>query len=348
MRVIEESTPATAAAKRPARSSSVTDWFLARARGLTPFITLTVLVIFFAASSDRFLQADNLTNILRQISPLAIAATGLTFVVLCAEIDLSFANIAALSGIVLAAMHVAGNGTFAVAVALLLAVALGVLSGFFTSRFSIPSFMVTLAMMQIAAGLTIKISQGKPYFPPAFTVPSFLRTLGTGEVFGAVPILPIVAGVVLLAGHLVLTYTRFGRYVYMTGGNREAAELAGVRTRRVVLACLTLSAFTGAVAGLLLVGRIGSAQPSAAGDMLLNGIAAVVLGGTSLFGGEGGVKNTLVGLLIFGVLSNGLDLLPNVDVYTKGLIQGVILLSALIINVLALKLGNSRRASTSD
>ena len=123
MRVIEESTPATAAAKRPARSSSVTDWFLARARGLTPFITLTVLVIFFAASSDRFLQADNLTNILRQISPLAIAATGLTFVVLCAEIDLSFANIAALSGIVLAAMHVAGNGTFAVAVALLLATA---------------------------------------------------------------------------------------------------------------------------------------------------------------------------------------------------------------------------------
>ena len=154
-------------------------------------------------------------------------------------------------------MHV---DTLAVSVALLLAVALGVLSGFFTSRFSIPSFMVTLALMQIAAGLTIKISQGKPYFPPAFTVPSFLRTLGTGEVFGAVPILPIVAGVVLLAGHLVLTYTRFGRYVYMTGGNREAAELAGVRTCRVVLACLTLSAFTGAVAGLLLVGRIGSAD----------------------------------------------------------------------------------------
>jgi ribose transport system permease protein len=134
----------------------------------------------------------------------------------------------------------------------------------------------------------------------------------------------------------------------MTGGNREAAELAGVRTRRVVIACLTLSAVTGAAAGLLLVGRIGSAQPSAAGTCCSTGSRQSSWAGTSLFGGEGGVKNTLVGLLIFGVLSNGLDLLPNVDVYTKGLIQGVILLSALIINVLALKLGNSRRASTSD
>jgi hypothetical protein len=181
MRVIEESTPATAAAKRPARSSSVTDWFLARARA-DPLHHADRARLFFAASSDRFLQADNLTNILRQISPLAIAATGLTFVVLCAEIDLSFANIAALSGIVLAAMHVAGNGTFAVAVALLLAVRPRRAERLLHVAVQHPVVHGHPRDDADRRGLTIKISQGKPYFPPAFTVPSFLRTLGTGDV----------------------------------------------------------------------------------------------------------------------------------------------------------------------
>jgi ribose transport system permease protein len=319
----------------------VADWFLARARGLTPLLTLTVLVVFFSLTSERFLDPDNLRNILVQVSPIAVAATGLTFVVLCAEIDLSFANIATMSGIVMAAVWATDRPMLAIPLALLAAVVLGMLNGMFTARFAIPSFMVTLAMMQISEGVTIYISKGKPYFE----VPEVLKQLGGGRI-GPVPVLVLVAAAVLLVGHLVLTYTRFGRYVYMTGGNREAAELAGVRVRRVVLICLTVSALTGAMAGLLLVGRLDSAQPGMARDMLLNGIAAVVLGGTSLFGGEGGVKNTVVGLLIFGVLSNGLDLLPNIDVYLKTGIQGAILLAALVINVLALKLGNTRTRTT--
>lgn len=313
------------------------DWFLHRARGLTPLLTLAVLVVFFGSTTDYFLDPDNLRNILVQVSPIAIAATGLTFVVLCAEIDLSFANIATMAGIIMAAIWASDSPMLAIPVALAAATVLGVLNGIFTARFAIPSFMVTLAMMQISEGITIYISKGKPYFE----VPEVLHRLGSGQV-GPVPVLVLVAAAVLTLGHLVLTYTKFGRYVYMTGGNREAAELAGVRVRRVVLTCLTIGAITGAIAGLLMAGRLDSAQPGMAGDMLLNGIAAVVLGGTSLFGGEGGVKNTVIGLLIFGVLSNGLDLLPSIDVYMKTGIQGAILLAALVINVLAVKLGSAR------
>jgi len=316
------------------------DWFLHRARGLTPLLTLAVLVAFFGSTTDYFLDPGNLRNILVQVSPIAIAATGLTFVVLCAEIDLSFANIATMAGIIMAAIWASDAPMLAIPVALVAALGLGLLNGVFTARFAIPSFMVTLAMLQISEGITIYISKGKPYFE----VPEILHQLG-GSSIGPIPVLVLVAAAVLTLGHLVLSYTRFGRYVYMTGGNREAAELAGVRVRRVVLACLTISALTGALAGLLMAGRLDSAQPGMAGDMLLNGIAAVVLGGTSLFGGEGGVKNTVIGLLIFGVLSNGLDLLPSIDVYMKTGIQGAILLAALVINVLAVKLGSIRTRS---
>jgi ribose transport system permease protein len=142
----------------------VADWFLARARGLTPLLTLTVLVAFFGLTSERFLDPDNLRNILVQVSPIAVAATGLTFVVLCAEIDLSFANIATMSGIVMAAVWVTERPMLAIPLALLAAIALGLLNGLFTARFAIPSFMVTLAMMQISEGVTIYVSKGKPYF----------------------------------------------------------------------------------------------------------------------------------------------------------------------------------------
>ncbi|MCB0110824.1 MAG: ABC transporter permease, partial [Caldilineaceae bacterium] len=127
------------------------------------------------------------------------------------------------------------------------------------------------------------------------------------------------------------------RYVYMTGSNREAARLSGINTQRIVMSCLMISGFSAGVAGMLNTGRLGSAQGYGLEDMLLDSISAVVLGGTSLFGGEGGVKNTLVGLLIFGVLSNGLNQLQ-LDIYVRLWVRGVILLVALIINIYALRL----------
>ena len=158
----------------------------------------------------------------------------------------------------------------------------------------------------------------------------------------AFPASCIVAAAFLLAGHLVLTYTRFGRYVYMVGGNREAAEYAGVNVKLVLGAVIVISAMCSGVAGMLGVAHFGSAQQNEFDGYLLDAIAAVVVGGTSLFGGRGGIGNTIIGLLILGVLNNGLDHVE-IDSFLKILIRGLILLAALIINVYVQKVRDAER-----
>ena len=163
--------------------------------------------------------------------------------------------------------------------------------------------------------------------------------IGTKDPF-RLPVVVLAGVVVLGLGHLVLRYTRFGRYIYMTGSNREAARLSGINTKNVVAACLAICASSAGAAGMLNTGRLGSAQSYGLDDMLLDGVSAVVLGGTSLFGGEGGIKNTVMGLLIFGVLNNGLNQLQ-LDIFVRLWVRGVILLVALIINIYALKMRNA-------
>jgi ribose transport system permease protein len=191
---------------------------------------------------------------------------------------------------------------------------------------------MTLAMMQIAAGICALLVRGQI----AYAVPDVVSTLGAGSI-GPIPWIVAVLAVFLLAGHVVLTYTRFGRYVYMTGGNREAAEYSGVNVKLVLGAVMVISAVCSGVAGMLGVAHFGSAQQNEFDGYLLDAIAAVVVGGTSLFGGRGGIPNTIVGLLVLGVLNNGLDHVQ-IDPFLKILIRGLILLAALIINVYAQKL----------
>lgn len=317
-------------------------WASRRARILAPVVTLLAMVVFFSLTAERFLEVRNFQNILTQVAAVAVAATGITFVLLCAEIDLSIASIATLCG-VLAAYFWVGDwlalGTWGILVGLLAGAAIGYVNGFFVARLGIPSFMMTLAMLTIGYGLSVFVTEGRPIFE----IPSFLRYLGgSGNRILGIPVIAIVAVVVLVIGDIILSYTKFGRYVYMTGGNREAAEMSGVDTRRVIAMCLMISGLTAGIAGMLSVGRLSQANPSAGGDLLLGAIAAVVLGGTSLFGGEGGIKNTVLGLLIFGVLSNGLNLLPNISIYFKEALQGIILVGALLLNVLALRLEQVR------
>jgi ribose transport system permease protein len=188
---------------------------------------------------------------------------------------------------------------------------------------------MTLAMLQIAAGICAMLVRGQI----AYAVPSLVGTLGSGSL-GPVPWIVIVAAVVLLVGHIVLTYTRFGRYVYMTGGNREAAEFSGINTRRIIAAVMIISAACSGLAGMLGVAHFGSAQQEEFDNYLLDSISAVVVGGTSLFGGQGGIGNTIVGLFVLGVLNNGLDHV-RIDSFLKILIRGLILLLALIVNVYA-------------
>jgi ribose transport system permease protein len=194
-------------------------------------------------------------------------------------------------------------------------------------------------MLQIAAGICALLVRGQI----AYAVPPLIGRLGNGSL-GPVPWIVIVAALVLLAGHVVLTHTRFGRYVYMVGGNREAAEYSGVNTRAVIAAVMVISAVCSGLAGMLGVAHFGSAQQDEFDTYLLDSISAVVVGGTSLFGGQGGIFNTVVGLFVLGVLNNGLDHV-RIDSFLKILIRGLILLAALVINVYAQRL-RARQAVT--
>jgi ribose transport system permease protein len=329
-----------------ARVQALINWARQRARDLAPFVTLVVLVIFFSVTTDSFLNYINLRNILAQVATLAIVSTGITFVLLCGEIDLSIAAVGTMTGVVAAALfgQVGLPQFVAVFLGALAATGIGLLNGWSTTRIGLPSFMATLATMQIATGLGQYITKGTIIY----TLAPILSYLG-GEYIGQaeepwrLPVV-IVTGVIdLIIGHFVLTYTKFGRYVYMTGSNREAARLSGINTKNIVAACLTISAFTAGITGMLNTGRLGSAQGYGLEAILLDSISAVVLGGTSLFGGEGGVKNTLIGLLIFGVLNNGLNQLQ-LDIFVRLWARGVILLVALIINIYALRLRNVQSA----
>jgi ribose transport system permease protein len=195
-------------------------------------------------------------------------------------------------------------------------------------------------MMQIGAGICALLVRGQI----AYAVPDFVSTMGAGRMAG-IPWIVIVLGLFLLVGHVVLTYTRFGRYVYMVGGNREAAEYSGVNVKLVLGAVMVISAVCSGVAGMLGVAHFGSAQQNEFDGYLLDAIAAVVVGGTSLFGGRGGIGNTIIGLLILGVLNNGLDHIE-IDSFLKILIRGLILLAALIINVYVQSVRENERAGS--
>ena len=324
-------------ARRTGRQAAL-NWASRNARLLAPLVTLISMFIFFSLVTDVFLTTQNLQNIVTQIAPIAVAATGVTFVLLCAEIDLSIASVATFTGVLAAWLWVGDTialGNWGIPAAVLIAAVIGLLNGYMVAYVGIPSFMMTLAMLTIGRGLSVFVSEGKPIFE----VPAVLKQLGSvsSQIFG-IPVIGIFAVAVVLLGEFVLSYTKFGRYVYMTGANREAAEMSGVNTRQVIMMSLVISAVTAGMTGLLFVGRLSSANPSSGEDILISTIAAVVLGGTSLFGGEGGMRNTILGLLIFGILSNGLNLLPTIPITFKQALQGIVLLAALLLNVFALRI----------
>ncbi|WP_029073512.1 ABC transporter permease [Kaistia adipata] len=317
-------------------------------RNIAPFATLILLMIFFSIASPSFATIDNASNILTQISVTGIMAVGLTFVILCGEIDLSVASIANATGIVVAFFtlqeayvniaNVPLPGWLAIVFALAACVALGLVNAVGTTVIGIPSFIMTLAMMQIGAGICALLVRGQI----AYNVPDLVMTLGSGRVFGF-PAIALVLIAFLIVGHLTLSYTRFGRYIYMVGGNREAAEYSGVNVKLVLGAALVICAVCSGIAGMLGVAHFGSAQQNEFDGYLLDAIAAVVVGGTSLFGGRGGIGNTIVGLCVLGVLNNGLDHIQ-IDSFLKILIRGLILLAALIVNVYVQNIRTVERA----
>jgi len=341
-------------------------------RDVAPLVSLAALLLFFTFAAPQFLSAATFLAVLKQGSVLAVVSVGLTFVLICAEIDLAVGMIALWSACVcgwlfqnwgwflanwcglrriLAGEWMPGppgagtaEGVALVAVLLLPLVsglALGLVSGLLTVWSRLPSFIITLAMMFIAEGMSRFLTKSA-----TFKVPEVLSGLGNGVLdlgaplglpaavrdYFTIPYSAMVAAVVLLVGHVVLQHTRFGRYVTMTGGNREAARLAGVRTGRIVVACLALGALTAALGGLLNAGRLTNATLDQNKDLLLSAVACVVLGGTSLFGGEGGIGKTFVGVLTFTVLNVGLIQVTWINDLARQLLTGLVLLVALVIN----------------
>ena len=301
---------------------------------IAPVLTLVVLFLFFGIASDSFLTQANISNLLVQVSTIGILAAGLTFVLLTAQIDLSVAAIMALSGMIAAqlSLDLGAPEPLPTLAALTAGTVLGFLSGLISVRFGIPTFMTTLAMSLIAKGITLWSSRGESYYQ----IPPIANLLGGGRLGSAgtgVRLVILVSATVLLTSHLVLRYTLFGRRVYMTGANPSAARLSGVKTNSIIIITMTICGFTAALAGLTNIGRLGTALTAPEQSFLIDAIAVVVLGGTSLMGGRGGIPQTLVGLLIYGTLRNGLDNIPSIDPLSKDVVTGVVLMTALVINV---------------
>ena len=290
------------------------------------YIFFAVVLLFFSATiGDKgFLSVMNLYNIARTTAMVTVIAVAMTFVISAGELDLSVGSTAALAALTCALVMQAGFGwPLAVLAALASGLAVGCLNGFFVTMIGIPSFLVTLGMMQFIRGLDMRVTYTNPI---AISNPTFNGLFGAGNLFG-VPSLLIWAVAIVLLGFVVLKYTGFGREVLATGGNRMAAEYSGVNTRRVKFVAFLLSGAAAALAGMLYSGMMQTARFNFGEGAELMAIAAVILGGTSLFGGRGTVLGTFAGSLLIGTINNGL-IIMGLDVSEQMMVAGGIIILA--------------------
>ena len=289
-------------------------------------LVLVALVMFIA--TPKFLTTQNLLNVGVQAAVTAILAFGMTFVIVTAGIDLSVGSLAALSAICAGWAVSTGGlpGWLALIVGPLVGLIAGAVSGVAIAYGKLPAFIATLAMLAIARGLTLVVSGGRP-----IEMPGAVTWLGAN--LGPVPVPIVVMIVTALITSFILTRTVFGRSLYAIGGNEEAARLAGLPVKRTTAAVYALSGLFAAIAGLVLAGRLASAQPQAAAGYELDAIAAVVIGGASLSGGVGKASGTLIGALVLAVIRNGLNLL-NVTAFWQQVVIGVVIALAVGIDVL--------------
>lgn len=289
------------------------------------YIGFVVVFAFFAISlgDQGFLSPNNLVNILSQTATIAVIAVGMTFVISAAEIDLSVGSVAGLSSVT-AAMAISTFGVIPGIVAgLLVGVVVGSINGALVSLLGIPSFLVTLGMLGVAVGTAQYITNSAPQ---PILDDTFNNVFGSGSV-GPVPVLVIWAAVAVVIGAIVLARTKYGRQVLATGGNRTAAEYTGIRTKRIKFTVLLVSAVIASIAGMLYAGRLQSGRFQWGDGDELSAIAAVILGGTSLFGGAGTVVGTAVGALLIGLINNGL-VLAGLESSQQQIIRGAIIILA--------------------
>ena len=306
-------------------------------RNYAIFVVFICLVIILSVSNPYFLTVKNLTNVLRQVSINGLIGIGMTFVILTGGIDLSVGSVVAFTGIVGASMASAVSSPvfggiifplwFTVLLSLLAGSFLGAVSGFFVAKFNVPAFIVTLGMLSIARGLTLIYCNGMPI--PSLST-GFLN-IGNSS-FLMIPTPVWIFFIVFFAANFLLTQTKTGNHIYAVGSNEKCARISGVNVKKIKFIVYMISGFCSALAGLILTARTTAGLPQAGEGYELDAIAVVVIGGTSMNGGSGSLWGTLLGILIIGVINNGLNLM-GVSSYYQSIIKGMIIVLAVLIDM---------------
>jgi ribose transport system permease protein len=290
-------------------------------------VALIVICVFLSVNSDFFLTKDNIMNVLRQSSIEMIAALGMTVALLAGQVDLSIGSLLAIVGIAMVTIYNGtGSVTLAISAGILIGALIGLINGFLVTKTKINSLIATLGMMAMLRGIGYLTTNARA----VQTNGTSLKLIGTGYI-GPFPIPVLIAALVLIAIYYLLNHTTFGRYVYAVGGNEKAALSSGLPVVKIQIWVFIICSVTAAISGLITTGRLNSFQPTIGSGFELNVIAAVILGGTRLTGGEGKISGTVLGVLILGVLSNGLVLL-DVNSFWQEVVRGAVIILAVILD----------------
>ncbi|MEG0145345.1 MAG: ABC transporter permease [Clostridia bacterium] len=302
---------------------------------LIGLIAITLLLQLFTGdtfsfSGGLFFKQKNILNVLRQVSINANLACAMTIVIILGGIDISVGSVIALSGVVTGGLIAFNGWTIvpAVLAGVLVGVVIGAFNGFLISTTPLPPFIVTLSTMNIARGIAYVYTGGSPIR----VMSDEFNFIGSGYL-GSIPMPVIYSLVFILITTYILNRTKLGRHIYAVGGNREAARFAGINTRKVLFFAYTYSGLMAGISGVVLASRMFSGQPTAGDGQEMEAIAATVLGGTSMLGGQGAMGGTIIGVLIMGALSNGLNLL-GINSFWQYVVKGVVILLAVYVDVL--------------
>jgi ribose/xylose/arabinose/galactoside ABC-type transport system permease subunit len=300
-------------------------------------VILILLIIVMSVTTRGFLTINNLLNILRNISLQGCIAFGMTMVIIAGEIDLSIGSTVAITGVIigLTTGKLSGLGIMSmeqavipgIILSFLVAILSGLFNGWLLTRFKMPSFIITLAMMNVLYGIAAIISNGFP----VTSLPKWYNVFGAGRVFNVIPVPALVLLLVFAVNYVIMNYTKFGRAVYACGGNAEAARLSGINVNKVKIIAMIVVQFCSALSGVLVSSQVMSGAFSFGKGWEMTAISSVIIGGASLSGGLGGVSRTLVGLIFLGVIINGMTLL-NVNEYAQYVVRGMLILIAVLIN----------------
>ena len=293
-------------------------------------IVFGIICLIISLTTPQFLTLSNLTIIVTQVSINALLAFGVTFVIITGGIDLSLGSIVAVTGVTSAMLAHPDSYPVLIPIVmgLLAGLLMGAFNGFIITKSKIAPFIVTLGTMTIGRGLALILSDGRP----VSNLSESFNYLGSGTVFG-IPFLILIFILVFALCSIILSKTILGRHIYAIGGNEQAARASGINIVRVKLSVYSISGLLAGLAGILLASRITTGQPNAGAGFELDAIAAVVIGGTSTAGGRGTMTGTLIGVLLIGVINNGLDLL-NVTSYYQQVVMGIIIIGAVIVDSL--------------